>query len=123
MIDPQMMKYTFIDTCSGSHHLQFGFDDHDTLWTSGGAPVIGWLDTKLFDETSDAAKAQGWTALVDDTNGNGQRDAQAEPARRHFCGGGGLEHQKCRSQPDSSIADSGQGGSVVLLCSLDRAPC
>jgi hypothetical protein len=73
------MKYTFIDTCFGTHHLQFGFDDHDTLWTSGDGPVIGWLDTKVFDETGDAAKAQGWTALVVDTNGNGERDAYAEP--------------------------------------------
>ena len=79
MLDPKTMKYTFIDTCFGTHHLQFGFDDHDTLWTSGGGPVIGWLDTKLFDETGDAAKAQGWTALVVDTNGNGKRDAYVEP--------------------------------------------
>jgi len=49
------------------------------LWTSGGGPVIGWLDTKVFDETGDAAKAQGWTALVVDTNGNGKRDAYVEP--------------------------------------------
>jgi hypothetical protein len=27
------MKYTFIDTCFQTHHLQFGFDDHDTLWS------------------------------------------------------------------------------------------
>jgi hypothetical protein len=79
MLDPNTMKYTFIDTCFGTHHLQFGFDDNDTLWTSGGGPVVGWLNTKLFDETGDAAKAQGWTALVLDTNGNGKRDAYVEP--------------------------------------------
>jgi len=79
MLDPKTMKYTFVDTCFSTHHLQFGFDDNDTLWTSGGGPVIGWLDTKVFDETGDAAKAQGWTALVVDTNGNGKRDAYVEP--------------------------------------------
>src|SRR5271166_4098276 len=79
MLDPKTMKYTFVDTCFGTHHLQFGFDDHDTLWTSGGGRVVGWLDTKLFDETGDAAKAQGWTALVLDTDGNGKRDAYVEP--------------------------------------------
>ena len=79
MLDPKTMKYTFIDTCFGTHHLQFGFDDDDTLWTSGGGPVIGWLDTKVFEETGDAAKAQGWTALVVDTNGNGKRDGYVEP--------------------------------------------
>ncbi len=33
----------------------------------------------MFDATGDAAKSQGWTALVLDTNGNGQRDAYIEP--------------------------------------------
>ena len=30
--DPKTNKYTFIDTCFGTHHLQFGFDKNDTLW-------------------------------------------------------------------------------------------
>jgi hypothetical protein len=79
MLDPETMKYTFVDTCFDTHHLQFGFDKDETLWTSGGGPVVGWLDTKVFDETGDAAKAQGWTALVLDTDGNGKRDAYVEP--------------------------------------------
>jgi hypothetical protein len=79
MLDPTTMKYTFVDTCFETHHLQFGFDKNDTLWTSGGGPVVGWLDTKVFDETGDAAKAQGWTALMLDTDGNGKRDAAVEP--------------------------------------------
>ena len=33
----------------------------------------------MFLETGDAAKSQGWTALVLDTNGNGKRDAYVEP--------------------------------------------
>ena len=33
----------------------------------------------MFTETGDAAKSQGWTALVLDTNGNGKRDAYIEP--------------------------------------------
>jgi hypothetical protein len=41
--------------------------------------VVGWLNTKMFDETGDAAKSQGWTALILDTNGNGKRDAYVEP--------------------------------------------
>jgi hypothetical protein len=77
MLDPATMKYTFIDTCFNTHHLQF--DAQDRLWTSGGGPVVGWLDTGLFDETGDAAKSQGWATAVLDTNGNGKRDAAAEP--------------------------------------------
>jgi hypothetical protein len=41
MLDPKTMKYTFVDTCFDTHHLQFGFDKDDTLWTSGGGPVVG----------------------------------------------------------------------------------
>ena len=77
--DPKTQKYTFVDTCYSTHHPQFGYDANDTLWTSGGGPVVGWLNTKMFDETGDAAKSQGWTALVLDTNGNGKRDAYVEP--------------------------------------------
>ena len=77
MLDPKTMKYTFVDTCFGTHHLQF--DANDVLWTSGGGQVVGWLDMKIFDETGDAAKAQGWTPMILDTNGNGKRDAYVEP--------------------------------------------
>ena len=79
VFDPKTQQYTFIDTCYGTHHLQFAYDANDTLWTSGGGPVVGWLNTKLFDATGDAAKSQGWTALVLDTNGNAKRDDYVEP--------------------------------------------
>ena len=57
----------------------FAEDANKTLWTSGGGQVVGWLNTKMFDETHDEAKSQGWTALILDTNGNGKRDAYVEP--------------------------------------------
>ena len=79
MYDPKMGEYRYIDTCFGTHHLQFGYDANETLWTSGGGPVVGWVNTKMLDETSDIAKSQGWTALVLDTNGNGKRDEYVEP--------------------------------------------
>jgi len=79
MLDPETQEYTFIDTCFSTHHLQFGYDDDNTLWTSGGGQVVGWLNTKVFDETGDAAKAQGWAPLVLDTNGNGRLDEWVEP--------------------------------------------
>ena len=73
MLDPKTMKYTFVDTCFGTHHLQFGFDNDNTLWTQRRRPVVGWLDTKKFDETGDAQKAQGWAPFVLDTTGTGKR--------------------------------------------------
>jgi len=79
MLDPKTMKYTFIDTCFGTHHLQFGYDADDTLWLSGTGPVAGWINTKVFDETGDAAKAVGWSPFILDTNGNGKRDDYVEP--------------------------------------------
>ena len=79
VFDPKVQKFTFIDTCFGTHHLQFGFDKDNTLWTSGGGPVAGWLNTKVFDETGDAEKAQGWAPFVLDTNSNGKLDEYTEP--------------------------------------------
>ena len=82
MYDPKTRAFTLIRTCFPTHHLQFGFDANDTLWTSAGSPqsgVVGWLNRKIFEETKDEAKAQGWTALILDTNGNGKRDDYVEP--------------------------------------------
>ena len=77
--DPATKKLTHIATCFGTHHLMFAEDANHTLWTSGGGQVIGWLNTKMFDETEDEMKSQGWTALIRDANGNGKRDAYVEP--------------------------------------------
>ena len=77
--DPATKKLTHIGTCFGTHHLMFAEDANHTLWTSGGGQVIGWLNTKMFDETHDEMKSQGWTALIRDANGNGKRDAYVEP--------------------------------------------
>ena len=79
MYDPQTKQIAHISTCFGTHHLMFAQDANRTLWTSGGGQVVGWLNTKLFDETHDEVKSQGWTALILDTNGNGKRDAYVEP--------------------------------------------
>lgn len=79
MWDPQTKKLTHISTCFSTHHLMFAEDANRTLWTSGGGQVIGWLNTKMFDETGDEVASQGWTPLIVDTNGNGRRDAWVEP--------------------------------------------
>ncbi|HTV02600.1 MAG TPA: carboxypeptidase-like regulatory domain-containing protein [Luteitalea sp.] len=79
MYDPKTKKLTHISTCFGTHHLAFAEDANNTLWTSGGGQVVGWLNTKLFEQTGDEEKSQGWTALIMDTNGNGTRDAAVEP--------------------------------------------
>lgn len=77
--DPQSKEYKHIGTCFSTHHLMFAEDDNNTLWTSGGGEVVGWLDTKKYDETGDEEASQGWTPLILDTNGNGKRDKYTQP--------------------------------------------
>ena len=82
MYDPATGKWALISTCFPTHHLNFAEDANHTLWTSsggGGVGVVGWLDRKLYDETGDEERAQGWTPFILDTNGNGTRDAYTEP--------------------------------------------
>ena len=79
MYNPKTDKFTFVDTCYGTHHLQFGFDKDNTLWTSGGGMLATWLNTKVFDETGDVEKAEGWAPFVLDTTGNGKLDDFTKP--------------------------------------------
>ena len=81
MYDPKTGKWSLIDTCFTTQHLYFAKDANNTLWTSAGGPdsgVVGWLNTKMYEQTGDEAKSQGWTPLIIDTNGNGKRDEYVE---------------------------------------------
>jgi hypothetical protein len=76
LYDPKSKQVATIDTCFGTHHLNF--DNKGVLWFTGGGPVEGWFDTNVYDQTHDEQKAQGWTVFVLDTNGNGKRDEYVE---------------------------------------------
>ena len=118
--DPKKERLTHVSTCFGTHHLMFAEDANHTLWTSGGAGVVGWLNTKMFDETGDEEKSQGWTALIIDTNGNGKRDEHVEPnqpvdpAKDKRFGGG---FYSVAPAPDGSVWGTSLGfpGAVVRL--------
>jgi hypothetical protein len=120
MYDPKTQKLTHISTCFSTHHLMFAEDEHDTLWTSGGGAVIGWLNTKQFEATGDEQISQGWTPLIMDTNGNGRRDGwvqpnePVDPARDKRYGGG---FYAVAPAPDGSIWGSALGypGAVLRL--------
>jgi len=76
--EPKTDKWTLIDTCFNTHHLVFDRDANNTLWLSQGQPfsgVVGWLNTKKFDETGDEMKSQGWTPVVANVSGTGKREA------------------------------------------------
>ena len=120
MYDPATKKITHIDTCFGTHHLMFAEDANHTLWTSGGGQVVGWLNRKMFDETGDEQRSQGWTPLIMDTNGNGRRDAfvepdaPADPTKDRRFGGG---FYSVSPAPDGSVWGTvlGYPGYVVRL--------
>ena len=120
MYDPKTGKLTHIGTCFSTHHLMFAEDANNTLWTSGGGPVVGWLNTKMFDETGDEEKSQGWTALILDTNGNGKRDDYVEP-NAPVDPGEGQAHQR-RTLLRSPGARRVDLGNVVRLPGRDRTP-
>src|SRR5579871_3340544 len=85
--DPQAKKFPHIDPCFGTHHLNVAEDANNTLWlsnnTQGERAVVGWINTKLYWETGDPVKSQGWTPLIVDTNGNGSGTrATTSPASR-----------------------------------------
>ena len=69
--EPDTQSWVLIDSCYSTHHLQFGEDPNDTLWFSGDRDVVGWLDTRLYDETGDEQASQDWCPTVIDTNGDG----------------------------------------------------
>jgi hypothetical protein len=125
--DPTTKQWALIDTCFGAHHLLFAEDANHTLWLSGGGQVVGWINTKLYDETRDEQRAQGWTAFVLDTNGNGRRDAYVEPDEpidptkdKRIAGG---SYGIVPNPVDGSIwiADAGNPGAIYRL-SLGSAP-
>ena len=60
-----------IETCFGTHHLQFDTDPNETVYFNGGGAGLAWIDTKVYDETKDEQKAVGWCPTVVDTNGDG----------------------------------------------------
>jgi len=68
--DPKTEKFTMLDTCFGTHHLQFA--KTDIVYFNGEGGVFSWIDTKEFDRTGNAQTSQGWCPIVVDTNGDGR---------------------------------------------------
>ena len=77
--DPEQEEFVLIDTCFDTHHLQFAEDADDTLWISGDSNVVGWINTRLYDETANEQASQGWCPTILDTNGDGRAGAYVEP--------------------------------------------
>ena len=73
VMDPKTGKFELIDTCFATHHLNFATDADNTLYFNELlGPYFGWINTRIWDETHDEQKAQGWCPQVVDTNGDGK---------------------------------------------------
>jgi hypothetical protein len=71
--DPKTKQFTLIDTCYSTHHVQVGNDADETVYFNElSGPIVGWVDSKIYDETHDEKKAVGWCGQTLDTNGDGK---------------------------------------------------
>ena len=106
LFDPATKKMQLIPTCFGTHHLQFSWEADNVLYFSGDPNVMGWIDTKVWDETHDPAKAEGWCPMVLDTNGDGKvtqdKTAWNEPANTSLAGEGVVENAKAKEAADAA---------------------
>jgi hypothetical protein len=70
--DPATGEFALIDTCFATHHLQFDNDPDQTVYFNELlGPIVGWVNTRLYDRTGDEQLAQGWCPQILDTNGDG----------------------------------------------------
>ena len=67
-------EFELIDTCYGTHHLQF--DEKGRLWVSGDSFVVGWFDPDKFDPARPETleRAQGWSEVKVNSDGDGVKD-------------------------------------------------
>ena len=122
VFDPATQEFTFIDTCFGTHHLQFDEDDDDTLYFSGIGDTVGWVNTRVFDETGDAALAQGWCPLIVDTNGDGKAGPWVtEPTPRVNHGTHSYNGDAELVVPDGMDVRLRSGGYGIIVSPVDHS--
>ena len=72
-IDPKTRQFKQVNICFDTHHVQFAGDKDETLYGNGVfSGAIGWINTRILDETGDEAKAQGWCRGYHDLNQDGK---------------------------------------------------
>jgi hypothetical protein len=71
--DPRTQSFHQVNICFDTHHVQFDSDDNETLYGNGVfSGGIGWVNTRLLDETGDESAAQGWCLPYFDMNEDGK---------------------------------------------------
>jgi hypothetical protein len=83
--DPKTGKIELIDLCMSSGHMAFGNDPDETIYhvsrpvAPGKMGGIGWIKTRVWDQTHDAEKSIGWCPTVIDYTGDGKTGAYTTP--------------------------------------------
>jgi hypothetical protein len=71
--DPATATFHQVDICFDTHHVQFASDADETIYANGVfSGGIGWVKTRVLEETGDLAAAQGWCLPYFDTNDDGR---------------------------------------------------
>ena len=112
--DPKTQKFSLIETCYATHHLQFDNDPNETVYFNElSGPIVGWVDSKVYDQTLAATKdefkaeqaAVGWCAQTVDTNGDGKITKPWQTAPR-----GGFDNLLYVTDTEGNSAVAGRGG-------------
>jgi hypothetical protein len=75
--DPRTRQFKQVNICFDVHHVQFANDQDETLYGNGPfSGAIGWVKTRVLDQTGDEGAAQGWCKPYIDVDQNGK----VEPA-------------------------------------------
>ena len=71
--DPKTRQFKQVNICFDTHHVQFAADKDETLYGNGVfSGAIGWINTRILDETGDEAAAQGWCRGYHDLDQDGK---------------------------------------------------
>ena len=77
--DPKTKQFHQVNTCFDTHHVQFANDADETLYANGVfSGALGWINTRVLDETGDEAKAQGWCLPYYDVDNDGKIDPKVD---------------------------------------------
>ena len=79
--DPRTRQFKQVNICFDVHHVQFAKDADETLYGNGPfSGAIGWVRTRVLDQTGDEAAAQGWCVPYVDINEDGKVDPKVDLA-------------------------------------------
>lgn len=116
--DPHTARFHPLDTCFDTHHVRFATDKDETLYGNGPFDGgVGWIKTRVLDETGDLQKASGWCLPYFDINRDGKIDPKVD-RRIPVAGVYGVQ-----PDPDGSVWLSVIGPMPGRLVRIDPRTC